>query len=209
MGLFTGFKTRYKNFILKQDKVDKLYFEITEDIMEDMKNIYLFDSMLRIFYSVFLLKFNGFLLHSSGIISNGKSFIFCGKSGAGKTTIAKKASNFDLLSDEIVAIRKIDNFWHAFGTPFRGEINKSGRNLSSRIKSVFFLNKSNYLSCEKLSKKEVLENLMQNVLFFINEHNLKEKVFNICCDFAEEVNGNKLSFALDDSINEFLNCLKQ
>jgi hypothetical protein len=74
----------------------------------------------------------GMLIHAAGIDSNGKGYIFPGRSGAGKTTLTQQfvgKEGFNLLTDDRIAIRKLDGSFQAFGTPWPGEagiaLNKS------------------------------------------------------------------------------------
>ena len=90
-------------------------------------NPYSIDAVLRIVHTLVLARQGGFLLHSASAIRNGKAFLFAGVSGAGKTTISRLApADATLLTDEISYVRKQDEDYFAFGTPFTGELAKLG-----------------------------------------------------------------------------------
>lgn len=63
------------------------------------------------------------LVHSSAIVIDGRGYLFCGRSGAGKTTIARlwKKAGHTLLCDDRNMVRRIGNRAFACSTPWHGE----------------------------------------------------------------------------------------
>jgi hypothetical protein len=53
-----------------------------------------------------LLEIGGVVLHSAGVVRNGAAFLFLGRSGAGKTTVARLslAAGAEVLSDDLNAL---------------------------------------------------------------------------------------------------------
>jgi hypothetical protein len=77
---------------------------------------------LDLFLVINLLPLKGGLnLHSVGVVYDGQGLIFCGVSGAGKSTTAMlwKERHSTILSDERVALRKHNGKIWAFGTPWK------------------------------------------------------------------------------------------
>ena len=104
-------------------------------IIHQTANPYSIDAVLRIVHTLVLAKQGGFLLHSASAIRNGKAFLFAGVSGAGKTTISRLApADATLLTDEISYVRKQNDGYVAFGTPFTGELAKLGENVRALCK---------------------------------------------------------------------------
>jgi hypothetical protein len=66
----------------------------------------------------------GVLLHACGVSCEGWGYVFAGRSGAGKSTMARLWSGRDgvsVLSDDRIIVRKQgDGFW-AYGTPWHGD----------------------------------------------------------------------------------------
>ena len=59
------------------------------------------------------------LVHSCGLRHAEVGDVFPGESGLGKTTLARKAPDADdVLSDELIALRRTDEGWRVYGTPF-------------------------------------------------------------------------------------------
>lgn len=144
-------------------KRDDFYFDGRDLYIRP--NIYSFDSFLRVFVSLNLNRENGFLIHSSGVLKDGYAFVFVGKSGSGKTTIANFLKNrFDILSDELIPIR-IDKKIYAYSSPFWGSMKSvKNTNLKCILKNIFFIKKSNRL--EEVDDKNYFLKLIGCVMNF-------------------------------------------
>jgi hypothetical protein len=161
-------------------------------------NPYSIDSVLRIVHTLILAREGGFLLHSAGAIRNGRAFLFSGVSGAGKTTISRLApADVTLLTDEVSYVRRVDGDYRACGTPFAGELARAGENCSASIASLFFLKQGPENKIEAISKPEAIRRLMRNILFFAEDAELVEKVFQSACEFVDRVAVQRLTFAPD------------
>ena len=161
-------------------------------------NPYSIDSVLRIVHTLILAQEGGFLLHSAGAIRNGRGFLFSGVSGAGKTTISRLAPpDVTLLTDEVSYVRRVDGDYHACGTPFAGELARAGENCSAPIASLFFLKQGPENQIEAISQPEAIRRLMRNILFFAEDAELVQKVFQSACEFVERVPVQRLTFAPD------------
>ena len=55
----------------------------------------LFDSFLRVFYSILLTEYNSFLVHAAGLKKDDGAYLFSGPSSSGKTTTATIANDFN------------------------------------------------------------------------------------------------------------------
>lgn len=82
------------------------------------------DSLLTVseFESIFS-RLQGFCLHSSIIRRNGKAVLFSAPSGVGKSTQAelwKRYRGAEVLNGDRALIRKFEDRWTAFGSPFAG-----------------------------------------------------------------------------------------
>jgi hypothetical protein len=90
-------------------------------------NPFALDSLLRVLWSVFLPRAGGALVHSCGLRHAESGVVFPGVSGAGKTTLARKALDpDDVLSDEMIALTPSDDGWRIHGTPFWGDFARGG-----------------------------------------------------------------------------------
>ncbi|MFH0931464.1 MAG: hypothetical protein V1890_05970 [Candidatus Zixiibacteriota bacterium] len=84
----------------------------------------------------------GLLIHGAGVSIDGRGILFAGKSDSGKTTIArlcKKEKNAVVLSDDRVILRKIENRFFIYGTPWHGELEEVS-NQGVPLDKIFLLN---------------------------------------------------------------------
>jgi len=168
-------------------------------------NPYSIDSVLRIVHTLILAREGGFLLHSAGAIRNGRAFLFSGVSGAGKTTISRLApGDVTLLTDEVAYIRRDDHGYRACGTPFAGELARVGKNCSAPIESLFFLTQGPVNKIDSVAKPEAIRCLLRNILFFADDADLVQCLFQSACDFVEHVSVHRLTFMPDRRIWEMI-----
>jgi hypothetical protein len=83
-----------------------------------------FENCFRVLSAYRLLEVGGVVLHSSCVVDSGRAWVFFGHSGAGKTTIARRAltSGRTVLSDDINALRATDSGTQVEKMPFAGEL---------------------------------------------------------------------------------------
>jgi hypothetical protein len=161
-------------------------------------NLYSIDAALRIFHTVMLATRCGFLLHAASVIRNGRAFLFAGPSGAGKTTIAGLTpADATLLTDEISYVRKQAEGYLAFGTPFAGELAKSGENVSAPIAGLYLLAQGPANRVEPMRAPDAVRAVLANVLFFAEDPELIRSVFRSVCHLVGCVPIYRLTFVPD------------
>jgi hypothetical protein len=175
-----------------------------ESRMSGVRNEYALDSLLRVLLSWKLLSCEGFLLHAATVVRNGKAFVFTGRSGAGKSTVASLSPEGSVLTDEISLLRRENGAWRAYGTPFWGEFRAAGSNTSAPVAGIFRLLQASENLVIPLSKREILRMLLANVLFFSGEHSANQQLLNILSCAAEEIFCGSLSFRKDPAFWEVL-----
>jgi hypothetical protein len=115
----------------------------------------------ELIYTTLLAKGKGVEIHACGLIdAEGRGHLFVGKSGAGKTTMAKLWQDIPgvtILSDDRVILRKMGNKIWMYGTPWHGEggMASATRNPLARI---YFLQKGR--NNELLPQKEAATHLI-------------------------------------------------
>lgn len=140
---------------------------------------YSLEAFLRVAYSLILPHFAGLSVHASSVIRNGKAYVFPGKSGAGKTTIAELTSNGMLLTDETSVIRGIGKTPTAYGTPFHGSLELPGNNICAPIAGVYFPVKDGKNFLKRLPPQAALWKLLPNVNLFGQCNTLMERAFHL------------------------------
>lgn len=98
---------------------------------------------LRLGYHVATARLGGLLLHSCALARGEHAVVACGKSGDGKSTLARlgKAAGLDLLTDEVVQLFPDGRVG---GTPFRSDADNVGSPGLSRVKYFLTLVKADH-----------------------------------------------------------------
>jgi hypothetical protein len=167
-------------------------------------NPYAIDSVLRIVHTLVLAREGGLLVHSASAVRNGRAFLFSGKSGAGKTTISRLApSGAHVLSDEISYVRK-ESGYHAYGTPFAGELARPGENLRAPLACIFLLAHGDSNRIEPVPAADAAREMLGNVLFFAHDPELVSAVFYATLALVEAVPVRRLTFVPDARVWEMI-----
>jgi len=168
-------------------------------------NPYSVDTLLRVVHSLLLAPAGGLLLHASGGVRGGRSFLFSGVSGAGKTTMARLAPpDVQLLTDEISYLRREDDTFVVYGTPFSGELGIQGQNVSAPLAAIHLIEHGSANRLELLPKAEAARRLMRNTLFFACDPQLVAGVFATVCDLVRRVPVFRLEFVPDSRVWEMI-----
>lgn len=113
-----------------------------------------------------ILAYQGFILHSSIIEWNGKAILFTAPSGTGKSTQAelwKKYAGADVYNGDRTIVRKINNVYYGFGSPFAGS---SGiyRNKSAPVRAIVVLTQAENNQIYRLYGKQAFLPLFRETL---------------------------------------------
>jgi hypothetical protein len=161
-------------------------------------NPYAIDTVLRITHSLVLAEQGGLLIHAASAIRNGSAYLFAGVSGAGKTTMSRLAPpDATVLTDEISYVRKFGSSYRAYGTPFAGELVRSGANRSAQLRALYLLVQGAENRIESVPRADAARALMRHILFFAHENDLVSRVFDSVVDFVSRVEVWRLIFTPD------------
>jgi hypothetical protein len=164
-------------------------------------NPYSLDGALRILHTLLLARRKGFLLHAASAVRNGRAFVFFGRSGAGKTTIASLApTDATLLTDEVSYVRRDAEIYLAYGTPFTGELAKIGENVSAPIAAVYHLVQAPENRVALMAPADAVGALLESVLFFAEDAELVKLVFESVCDLVGRVPVYRLEFVPNKTV---------
>ena len=159
-----------------------------------VRHEYALDSLLRILLTMVLLPQRGFLLHGATVVRDGRAYIFFGRSGAGKSTVASLSPEGSVLTDEISLIRYSNGYWQAHGTPFWGEFRAAGQNRLVPVAGFYLLKQAAEERVEVLSVKQALRALLPCVLFFSSEKSAHETLLRTLLELIEKIPCHRLYF---------------
>jgi hypothetical protein len=162
-----------------------------------VRHEYALDSLLRILLTMVLLPQRGFLLHAATVVRDGRAYVFTGRSGAGKSTVASLSPAGTVLTDEISLLRFTDGCWQAYGTPFWGEFRAAGQNEHYPIAGIYTLVQSTEDRVESLTTKEIIRALLPCVLFFTSRLDANEDLLCLLLGFVVQVPCCRLYFRRD------------
>jgi hypothetical protein len=174
-----------------------LHASSRETRFDGVRNEYALDSLLRVLLSWKLAGRHGFLLHAATVVRGGKAYVFTGRSGAGKSTVASLSPAGTVLTDEISLLRFANGEWRAYGTPFGGEFRATGSNTSAPVRGLFRLVQAAENRVTPLRTIEMLRALLPNVLFFSAESEANRRLLDILGQAVDSISGYALAFRKD------------
>lgn len=136
------------------------------------------------------------LLHACGAVISNRGLVFAGHSGDGKTTLAGLLSSeaAPLLSDERTAIRKTNQGFVAYGTPWPGEGNVVS-NASSPLAGMFVLRKAAHHAVGSASPALAPDLLARAIVpYYLPD--IAARILGIFSELAASVPFRELHFAL-------------
>lgn len=156
------------------------------------------------FVTIMLLSENkGFIIHATTVAHNGFGYIFAGRPQTGKSTIARLSSDKKVLSDDFSIVKKVNNQFRIFPSPFWGSVRPGGRDEddSYPIKGIYFLNQSdeNFIRPFKSWQKK-LSSLHLHILMLPNLRSHCMRVFKLENELINKIPLFKLYFVPNDSI---------
>lgn len=162
----------------------------------------------RLFYDFFTgslihHKEDKLFFHSSGAIINNHGYLFCAKSGGGKTTISNLIGKDKILSDERVLVEWKKDGVYLTGTPWNGREDKIEPKADSvKLKRICLLKKSQkiYLSPSSLlDQAKYLYPCLTNYGYVKKYYASRQ--MSLLHKLSAEVDINLLGFRIDSNLN--------
>ena len=148
-----------------------------------------------------LYRHGGLLLHASGLALEGRGLVFCGVSGAGKTTLARMLLGDGLstvLSDDRVIVRHDGHGFAAYGTPWTGEA-EVAVNQAAPLAALCFLSHGSTTALKTLSKAAALERLLPVASILWYQASAVEEQLSVCQHLLDTTPAYELQFTTDSS----------
>lgn len=108
----------------------------------------------------------GLLIHSSCVVVEGGAYIFSGRSGAGKSTIARLSFPRQLLSDEATIVKVTGDDVIVYESPFRSDTRPGFHQGGIPLRAIHLIHQSHDVKRERKQPTQGLVQLMDKVFYW-------------------------------------------
>lgn len=131
--------------------------------LDRARNLNEVDYFLRLASALLAFERGGFLVHAAGVLRRGQACLFTGRSGSGKTTIARCSPLDQVLNDDLVVLLPAAQGWQAYSTPFwhPGQVQPAAH--SAPLAGIFCLRQDRRVYLEALSPAQALAQILTNI----------------------------------------------
>lgn len=162
-------------------------------------------AMINLYSSFITHRGWGVLLHSSCAIERGRAYLFAGRSGAGKSTVARLSAPREIFSDEASILKISEGEIAVFNSPFRSdtEIPYSGGRYP--LAGIYLLQQALEDRQIRLSEARGLTQVLGKVFCWARHPEETGKVWEMCRTLVMRVPAYQLHFRRQASFwNEIL-----
>jgi hypothetical protein len=153
-----------------------------------------------------LAKNSGAIVHSTGLVIGNSGYIFPGRAGAGKSTIAslfQARNDVTVLSDDRMIIRQEDSEYRIFGTPWPSD-GRMAINRGASLKCIIFLAHADINRIERLSSVQAAEMLITVVSIPWYDREAAGQLIVFCDRLVTEIPVYMLYFKPDKEAADFI-----
>lgn len=162
--------------------------------------------LFQLSFSRFLLQHtfinhHGLIIHAAGGSINGKGMVFPAVSGTGKSTLSHLLLPYpenQLFSEERIIMRRLDDGWHLWGTPWKGS-GVIARNESAPLNALVFLSQAPETKITPLSTSAALRRLLETVSIPWYSQEWTDKGLAVCESLLRDIPAFELAFRPDET----------
>ena len=146
-----------------------------------------------------LLYFDAAILHASGVAVENQGLVFCGHSGAGKTTIARlwRAHGGVLMNDERVLVRVVGSDVRLASTPWHGSSEHEINALNVPLRAICHLRQSKENRLTPIHGTERITRLLTTAISPLYTRDAIERVLSMWERVTDAVPSYELEFTPD------------
>lgn len=148
----------------------------------------------------------GAIVHAAGMDVGGRCYVFPGRSGAGKSTLTRLfigRDNIGMLSDDRIIVRKMNDAFHAFGTPWPGDAGIA-ENKSFPLAGIFFIQHASSNRITPIAPRQAVERLMPVTSIPWYDEEVMSDILSFCEDLVLNVPAYDLHFKPDTGVVKLL-----
>lgn len=152
----------------------------------------------------------GVIIHSCGAGDEQGGFLFVGVSGAGKSTMCKqlmRGTDWTVLSDDRIILRRTADGIRMFGTPWHGEVDVCD-NSGLPLRRIYFLKQAPANSATRWSPPQAATALLARCFPPFWDVRGMEQTTQLCIEIASQVPCYELGFVPDPTVVEFMASLR-
>lgn len=158
-------------------------------------------------YSAFIVHLEwGLLLHASCVIEDDRAWLFSGRSGAGKSTVASLSAPRRLLSDEASIVRVTAGTVDVFDSPFRSETTSEHTRQPIPLDGIHLLVQSQRIHRQPLKSGDAVARLMDKAFYWSYSTNESRKILRLCARLLQHVPVYELEFQKNNRFWEVITC---
>lgn len=152
----------------------------------------------------------GIMIHACGINYGGRGFVFIGPADSGKTTLArlwKGHQDVTVLGDECLIIRRIENQYQVYGTPWTGR-DKFASPEGIPLEKLFFIRHADKNTISPKREINTVENLLAQSFSTFYDRAAMQYTLDFCSGLSQRVPGYDLGFVPTQEVVHFVEGVK-
>ncbi len=202
----TGWARRDGNtLVFGRNDVEARWCEDRRKVSATLRdNPFTLDALLRMFFSLYAVSKGGVMLHSAGLARDGLGYLFVGRPDSGKSTLARLATGFDHLTDELTIVLPRGDGFVICGTPFWGLFQKGGVNTAVPLARLFHLVKDDRTFLRELPVRTSVQKLFGCTMNFLVDGGWHDRIMGTLMRLAAETRAVELHCVPDDTVWDLL-----
>lgn len=176
---------------------------------------FVLENFLRIVAAYQALDRRGALLHSVAVVRDERAFLFCGRSNAGKTTLARKAAagGAQVLSDDINLVMPARGQYRVHRVPFTGEFGRPAFVAADRVAypldGMALLGKGESLSASPIRPARAVAGLLAGCPFVNGDPEELPVLMRILADLVASTRVLSVGVGRDDSFVAIMTAIEE